>query len=45
MHLHEEMTDLVPGSRLRVIEKSGHLSALEPAEGVTAVLRKWLDMA
>ena len=45
MHLHEEMTDLIPGSRLRVIEKCGHLSALERAEGVTAVLRKWLDMA
>ena len=31
MHLHEEMTDLIPGSRLRVIEKCGHLSALERA--------------
>jgi pimeloyl-ACP methyl ester carboxylesterase len=45
MHLYEEMADLIPGSRLRVTEKCGHLSALERAEGVTAVLRKWLDMA
>jgi pimeloyl-ACP methyl ester carboxylesterase len=45
MHLHEEMADLIPGSRLRVIEKCGHLSALERAEGVTAALREWLGMA
>jgi pimeloyl-ACP methyl ester carboxylesterase len=45
MHLHEEMADLIPGSRLRVIEKCGHLSALERAEGVTAALREWLCMA
>ena len=45
MHLHEEMADLIPGLRLRVIEKCGHLSALERAEVVTAALREWLSMA
>jgi len=44
MHLHEEMTGLIPGSQLRVIEKCGHLSALERPEGVTAALREWLGL-
>lgn len=42
MHLHEEMTALIPGSRLRVIDECGHLSALERPEEVTAALREWL---
>lgn len=42
MHLHEEMADLILGSRLRVIEECGHLSALERPERVTAALREWL---
>jgi pimeloyl-ACP methyl ester carboxylesterase len=45
MHLHEEMADLLPDSRLRVIEKCGHLSALERPEGVTTALREWLEAA
>lgn len=45
IHLHEEMAGLVPGSRLRVIEKCGHLSALERPEGVTTALREWLGAA
>lgn len=45
MHLHEEMADLIPGSRLRVIDECGHLSALERPEGVTAALREWLGTA
>ncbi len=43
MYLHEEMSGLIPGSRLRVIEKCGHLSALERPEGVTTALREWLE--
>ena len=43
MHLHEEMAALIPGSRLRVIEKCGHLSALERSEEVTTALREWLE--
>lgn len=42
--LHEEMADLVPGSRLRVIEGCGHLSTLERPEEVTAALREWLTV-
>ena len=42
MHLHEEMAHLIPDSRLRVIERCGHLSALERPEGVTTALREWL---
>jgi pimeloyl-ACP methyl ester carboxylesterase len=42
MHLHEEMAGLIPDSRLRLIEKCGHLSALERPEGVTTALREWL---
>ena len=43
VHLHEEMADLIPDSRLRIIEKCGHLSALERPEGVTTALREWLE--
>lgn len=43
VHLHEEMAPLIPGSRLCVIEKCGHLSALERPEGVTTALREWLE--
>ncbi len=43
VHLHEEMADLIPDSRLRMIEKCGHLSALERPEGVTTALREWLE--
>ena len=43
MHFHEEMAALIPDSRLRVIEKCGHLSALERPEGVTTALREWLE--
>jgi pimeloyl-ACP methyl ester carboxylesterase len=43
MHLHEEMAELIPDSRLRVIERCGHLSALERPEGVTTALREWLE--
>ncbi len=42
VHLHEEMVGLISGSWLRVIEKCGHLSALERSEEVTAALREWL---
>jgi pimeloyl-ACP methyl ester carboxylesterase len=41
--LHEEMASLIPSSRLRVIEKCGHLSTLERPQAVTATLREWLE--
>jgi pimeloyl-ACP methyl ester carboxylesterase len=43
MHLHEEIANLIPNSRLRVIERCGHLSALERPEAVTTALREWLE--
>ena len=43
--LHEEMASLIPCSRLRVVEKCGHLSTLERPEAVTAALREWLETA
>ncbi|MBL0420091.1 alpha/beta hydrolase [Ramlibacter sp. AW1] len=39
---HEEMQALVPGSRLVVIENSGHMSTMEQPEAVSAALREWL---
>jgi pimeloyl-ACP methyl ester carboxylesterase len=42
MHLHEEMAALIPVSQLCLIERCGHLSALERPERVTAALREWL---
>ena len=40
--LHEEMAAEVAGSRLVVIEESGHLPPLEQPQAVTALLRYWL---
>ena len=45
VYLHEEMADLIPDSRLRVIAECGHLSTLERPEAVTAALREWLGTA
>ena len=41
--LHEEMAAAIPGARLVFVEGSGHLSAIEKPEAVTAALRAWLD--
>lgn len=40
--LHEEMAALVPGARLGVVERCGHMSAMERPAEVTAALRRWL---
>lgn len=40
--LAREIHDLIPGSRLAVIEGSGHLSTLEEAAKVTAELLAWM---
>ncbi len=45
LHLHEEMSSVIPDSRLHVIGECGHLSTLERAEKVTAALREWLGTA
>jgi pimeloyl-ACP methyl ester carboxylesterase len=39
---HEAMAACVPGSRLAVIEDSGHLSTIEQPAAVTAELTTWL---
>jgi len=43
LQLHEEMTSLIPTSRLRVVERCSHLSTLERPEVVTAAMREWLE--
>lgn len=43
LRLHEEMSSLIPNSRLRVIEDCGHLSTLERPEEVASALRGWLE--
>lgn len=40
--LHEEMAQLIPNSRLLIVEHCGHLSTMEQPEIVTAALRQWL---
>lgn len=41
-HLHEELTDGIPGARLRVVDRCGHLSTLERPEETTDAMREWL---
>lgn len=40
---HDLMHDLVPGSRLVVIEEAGHLPTLEQPQATTAALIRWLE--
>jgi pimeloyl-ACP methyl ester carboxylesterase len=42
LHRHEGMRDLIPGSRLVVVEGAGHLPVLEQPEAVNAALGDWL---
>lgn len=39
---HEQMAAMVAGSRLAVIEDSGHMVTMERPEPVTAALQRWL---
>ena len=41
--LSEEMASLVPDARLAVVERCGHMSAMERPAEVTAALRRWLE--
>ena len=41
----EEMAGAIPGARLAVIERCGHVSTLEQPEAVTALLRPWIPSA
>ena len=40
---HEDMARMVAGSRLAIIEDSGHMVTMERPEAVTAELAHWLD--
>jgi pimeloyl-ACP methyl ester carboxylesterase len=37
------MAELIPNSRLEVVERCGHLSTLEQPEAVSAALCRWLQ--
>ncbi len=41
-HLAEEIAALIPGARLAVVPRAGHLPSMEEPEAVTALLRTWL---
>jgi pimeloyl-ACP methyl ester carboxylesterase len=40
---HELMHELMPGSRLQIVEEAGHLTTLEAPDAVTAILKEWLE--
>jgi len=42
LSLHEDIADLIPDSRLVVVESCGHLSTMEQPEIVNAALQQWL---
>ena len=39
---HEEMHSVIPGARLEVIEKSGHMTTMEQPQAVSRALAQWL---
>jgi len=39
---HERMRDCVPGARLELLDRCGHLSTIEQPEAVTSLLTHWL---
>ncbi|MCK1992254.1 alpha/beta hydrolase [Peribacillus muralis] len=42
VQMSEFLTENIPGARLEIVNHSGHLSALEQPEKVSALLRDWL---
>ncbi|MEJ0028603.1 MAG: alpha/beta fold hydrolase [Rhizomicrobium sp.] len=40
---HRAMAALIPGARLVVLERCGHMVAMEQPDAVTAALREWLS--
>jgi pimeloyl-ACP methyl ester carboxylesterase len=40
---HELMHDLLPDSRLEIIENAGHLPTLEQPDATNAALSRWLE--
>ena len=45
LEVSQEMATGIPGARLEVIERCGHVSSLEHPETVTALLRAWIPRA
>lgn len=41
---HERMQELCPGSRLVVIEDSGHMTTMEQPQAVSRALREWMAL-
>ncbi len=41
-HLAEEIAGLIPGARLAIVPRAGHLPSMEEPEAVTDLLRAWL---
>jgi pimeloyl-ACP methyl ester carboxylesterase len=41
---HEELAGLIPGAKLRVIERAGHFTPLEEPQAVSYALRDWLQV-
>ncbi|MGO9022538.1 MAG: alpha/beta fold hydrolase [Syntrophobacteraceae bacterium] len=41
---HEELAGLIPGAKLKVIERAGHFTPLEEPQAVTHALRDWLQV-
>jgi pimeloyl-ACP methyl ester carboxylesterase len=39
---HEELAAAIPGARLEIIERSGHMVTIEQPDVVTALLREWI---
>ncbi|RAS91815.1 hypothetical protein A3863_04880 [Priestia endophytica] len=42
VHMSEFLTESIPTASLEIVDHSGHLSALEQPEKVSALLKKWL---
>jgi pimeloyl-ACP methyl ester carboxylesterase len=40
---HEGLVGLIPGAKLRVVERAGHFTLLEEPQAVTDALRDWLQ--
>ena len=45
MEASEEMANAIPGARLEVIERCGHVSTLEQPEAATSLLHAWMKRA
>lgn len=40
---HEEMASMIPGAKLEIVERCGHLATLEQPDAVNDALRRWLS--